>query len=310
MSPESTILDSLEQAIDAGAHRRDPRSARLVHLLARAGATTLYDELTTARRVGLHRRIGEVLETEPEIDASSLAHHWSEAAGAGGSAPAKATRYARDAGRSSDLRSRLRRGGPRLRAGPGIRDDSGSWEARCELCLALGRALLASGDLDQAIRGIRGRRGDRRRTRRRELFAQAAMGIAAPWSFGIVDDARVEVLEAALDRLPDEDSAIRARVLYPTRSPPRVRHVPTAGSAASRCSTRLEQWRATSATFGRSLGSQRGKHAVRRRSRSWPPTRRSSTSHAPGVTMRLSRTLCSRACGACSPSATSPPPTR
>src|SRR4030042_394602 len=61
---------------------------------------TLYEELTTTRRVRLHRRIGEVLEglygAHPEPHVAELAHHFFEAAPRGD--VAQAIHYARRAG--------------------------------------------------------------------------------------------------------------------------------------------------------------------------------------------------------------------
>lgn len=82
-APEDTVLEHLESAIGArlvdevsGAHGRMTFSHALVR-------STLLEELSTTRRVRLHRQIGEALERRGDATAAELAHHFSEAAAAG-----------------------------------------------------------------------------------------------------------------------------------------------------------------------------------------------------------------------------------
>ncbi|MDP6823011.1 MAG: AAA family ATPase [Dehalococcoidia bacterium] len=94
------ILPALEEALRAGIIERNVRelaSYQFTHSMIR---DTLYDELTTPERVGLHRLAGEAIETihgahlDPHL--SGLAHHFLEAAQAGN--PDRAVHYAERAG--------------------------------------------------------------------------------------------------------------------------------------------------------------------------------------------------------------------
>ncbi len=80
---EDTVLAHVELAIAArlvdevsGTHGRMSFSHALVR-------STLLDELSTTRRVRLHRQIGEALERRGDATAAELAHHFSEAASTG-----------------------------------------------------------------------------------------------------------------------------------------------------------------------------------------------------------------------------------
>lgn len=81
--PEDKILDHVESAI--GARLVDevsgaPGRMTFSHALVRS---TLLEELSTTRRVRLHREIGEALERGGDASAAELAHHFAEAAAAG-----------------------------------------------------------------------------------------------------------------------------------------------------------------------------------------------------------------------------------
>ncbi len=80
---EDAVLAHVELAIAArlvdevsGTHGRMSFSHALVR-------STLLDELSTTRRVRLHRQIGEALERRGDASAAELAHHFSEAASTG-----------------------------------------------------------------------------------------------------------------------------------------------------------------------------------------------------------------------------------
>lgn len=70
-------LDALDEAIAAGILAEAAGGARFAHALIRE---TLYQRLTSSRRMRLHRRIGEALEARPGADPAALAHHFAEAA--------------------------------------------------------------------------------------------------------------------------------------------------------------------------------------------------------------------------------------
>src|SRR5262249_38633854 len=97
---EDEILDALDQAVAAALVSETPGTAdrfAFSHALVR---TTLYEELTSARRARLHRKVGEALEEltggNPDARIDELAHHWLAATQV--SDQAKAIGYARQAG--------------------------------------------------------------------------------------------------------------------------------------------------------------------------------------------------------------------
>jgi len=84
--PESDLLDALEEAIRAQLITESPRISgrfEFVHALIRE---TLYGELSSPRRVRLHRRVAETIERSAGTGTrplSELAFHFSQAASAG-----------------------------------------------------------------------------------------------------------------------------------------------------------------------------------------------------------------------------------
>jgi tetratricopeptide (TPR) repeat protein len=97
---EDGLLDAVDEAIDArliGEVPGSPQRFTFMHALIRE---TLYGELTSSRRVRLHRRIGEAIEqlarTKPGPPLADLAYHFAQAAPAG--AADKAIDYATRAG--------------------------------------------------------------------------------------------------------------------------------------------------------------------------------------------------------------------
>ena len=194
---------------------------RFAHALVRA---TLYDELTGARRVALHRRVAEAIEAlhHRALDdhLPALAYHWARA-----SAPAadttRAVDYATRAGDRSlaqlahDEAVAYYRQALELL---GVTEGSASADAdgqRLPLLLALGEAERRAGDtahratLLEATR-LAARRGDA------DALAQAALansrGIYSS-IVGEVDHERVAAFEAALAAAGTGDTPIRARLL-------------------------------------------------------------------------------------------------
>lgn len=101
--PEAELLDSLDEALEAHIVEEIPQPGRLQfsHSLVRE---TLYEELSTTRRLRLHRQVGEQLETlhrhDRQVRLPELAHHFAEAAPAGASETA--IDYAERAGARAD----------------------------------------------------------------------------------------------------------------------------------------------------------------------------------------------------------------
>ena len=176
---ESGLLDGLDEAVSAGLlTEAGPGEYAFAHALVRQ---TIYERHGVARRMRLHRRLGEALEARPDADAhvEALAHHFALAAPDGQAT--KAATYALAAGRkaaagvayedAAALTSRPSR--TELTPAPPAR-------LRGELLLALAAARWRSGDMDKAREACRlaaelaDQRGDA------EQLARAALGFAGP----------------------------------------------------------------------------------------------------------------------------------
>ena len=209
---EDDVLDVLDAAsATALVEERADRSGgySFVHALI---PHALEQALPAARRARLHERIAEALEHEPALPVADLARHW--AAVGSEQAHAKALRYVADAGRMAleqlapdealDWFQRAIELGATVTVDPGEHRElliglgmaqlqAGRPEFRDTL-LGAARAARAAGDGDRLVRaGLANNRG---------YFSSA----------GVVDEDRVEMLEAALDYAPPDDPC-RARLL-------------------------------------------------------------------------------------------------
>ncbi len=214
------LLEALEEAVAARVLNEVPRVVgqySFSHALMRE---TLYEELTTTRRVRLHRQIGEVLEAlhsdnlEPHLP--ELAYHFSEGAQAGD--VDKAIDYARRAGeRATSLlayEEAATHYGTALQALE-VKDKPDEAQ-HCELLLALGEARMSAGDTT-AGREIFQRATDiARKIGAPEQLAQATLGYGSGFlivEMGRVDEFLVGLCEEALQALGEGDNALRARLL-------------------------------------------------------------------------------------------------
>jgi AAA ATPase domain len=213
---EDQLLDILDGALIARVVSDlpdGPGRLRFAHVLIR---DTLYDGLTSARRVRLHRLAVVALEAlhgaEPGPHLAELAYH-----SVAGTDRDKGLRYAWRAGdRAMALlayEEAARLYGMALEAVElAERLDE---EARCELLLAVGEAEVRAGKTVSAKSAFLDAAGiARRRGLRREL-ARAAAGYGGRWMWGrpAGDDQLVPLLEEGLTALVDEDVDLRARLL-------------------------------------------------------------------------------------------------
>jgi len=215
-STEPQLLDALDEAIASqlisertqeGAGRYD-----FTHALIRQ---TLYGELSTPRRVLLHRQIGEALEglyapnVEPHL--AELAHHFYQAA-PGGDAE-KAIDYAKRAGDRAlalvaweEAAAHYERVLQALELLP-ARDERLQVTVLC----SLGNALGAVGD-NVGYRDAFARAADvARGIPDGDAFARAALGFSSPFNDGFEPEV-VAILEEALVLLAPGDSPLRAMV--------------------------------------------------------------------------------------------------
>ena len=214
-----TVLDGLEEAHAASliVELDRPGHYRFAHALVR---DAIYGRLSGARRARLHRQVGEAMESFPGDDSTrlaALAHHFAEAASAGGAAKAAdyallAAEHAVASSQAENAVATLERG---LRALEVDRDADKS--RRVAILLALSWAYFFSGANEVGI-DVAMRAAEEARTGGTvEQFAEAAQ-LQSMGGYGHGG----KVVEEALDRLGDRRPDLRALLLAglaTTRSP-------------------------------------------------------------------------------------------
>ena len=216
--PRARLLAALAEAATervvtgvAGA----PDRRRFTHGLVR---DALYEELSTRRRIELHGRVGEAIETleHDRLDArlAQLAHHFFESALDRNRE--KALHYTLAAARHAAAVLAWEEAAALYRRALELleRPSGGSGPCLAETLVALGETLARAGDIAAAREAFRRAADEARRVGAREVFAQAALGVggAAP-VLGVADVEIVRLLEEARTSLPAGDGVVRARVL-------------------------------------------------------------------------------------------------
>ena len=214
------LFDALDEATQFGLIREAPGAPgryAFAHALVRA---SLYEELTTNRRVRMHWRIGEVLETRyaSKLDEhlDELAFHFGEGALAGDAA--KAAAFASRAGSRAlaDLAFESAAGHFERAIGSLELVDDASAAERCDLLLAWADALTLSGD-DRKRQAVFDAAAIARETGDVARLAQAALVLVklegANSRVGNVDTELVDLLEEAIAALGPAPSCDRARLL-------------------------------------------------------------------------------------------------
>jgi predicted ATPase len=206
---EEPILEMLDEAVAARVVEELPQVTgryQFTHALIRE---TLYDELTTARRLRIHRRIGEAMEglyaghLEPHL--AQLAYHFGEAAQGNGAD--KAITYAVWAGERSvallAYEEAVRFYQMALQALE--LGEPADQSQRCTLLLALGGAQRKAGELPQAMETLQHAAAIARRLGLAELLAQAAVDLEqVTWLAGLSAEPALRLLEGALQGLGGE----------------------------------------------------------------------------------------------------------
>jgi DNA-binding SARP family transcriptional activator len=193
-----------------------PGRLRFAHALIRE---TLYDQLTTPRRVQLHRRAGEALEAlyaaDPEPHLAELAYHFFEAAPGGDRD--KAVGYTTRAGERAVALLAYEEGARFYELALQALDlgQSADVRARCELLLGLGDALAKAGSMVEARDAFLDASSLARRSGLTEQLARAALGYGGRYRLARagLDTELVPLLEEALEGLDEEESVLRVRVL-------------------------------------------------------------------------------------------------
>jgi DNA-binding SARP family transcriptional activator len=208
------LLEALDEAMSQrlvggvpGARGR----LRFEHALIRE---TLYDDLSAARRLQLHRRAGEALEAlyadrlEPRL--SELAHHFCAAAPAG--VEQKALDYARRAGDRAVSLLAYEDAVRHYELALTLAEDP---RVRCELLVALGEAQARAGDTPASKRSFREAAQLAQHAGLAEELARAALGYGGRliWEPARDDEEWLPLLERALAGLGPADSPLRVRLL-------------------------------------------------------------------------------------------------
>jgi hypothetical protein len=176
----------------------------------------VYDELTPALRARLHAAVAAVLreslEAGGDATAAEAAHHALAAARCGAD-PRPAWDLSLEAAQeAAELQAHAEAAAHYAGALEAL--DLGAEVApavRLETSLALAAALFAAGDIDAARERFRNVAAAGRRSGAVDIHARAALGFSEFQPYGVIDDPAIGLLEEALDLLPPDDSALRAR---------------------------------------------------------------------------------------------------
>ena len=208
------LLEALEEAVGArviAEKQGTTEEYTFTHALIRE---TLYDELSTARRVRLHRQIGEVLEAiHVEANLAQLAYHFCEAAPGGD--VEKAVDYARKAGEHAVALYAWEEAAVQFeRALQALDTQSPVDETlKCDLLMAIGDSRYGAGDAAESQSFYQRAAEVATNLSDGERLASAALGYARPLSIGMVNQDIVTMVRDALGAMPEEDSALRSRLL-------------------------------------------------------------------------------------------------
>lgn len=209
---EAELLEPLEEARRAALITEQRGSdRRFVHALIQEA---IYEEMPSPLRIELHQRAGEALAAFASADRGELlslvAHHFGEAVTAVGLRAVDAALRAADHAErrlafaeAAHLRERA------LAALDQV--DPHDRGRRCDILLALARALLGARDFDKACEVARRTAALAREIGRADALAESAIVLS---DHVVVDGAElVAMLEEALARFDDSDTALRARAL-------------------------------------------------------------------------------------------------
>ena len=214
---EDRLLSALDEAVTARLVVEVPGPAGRFHFAHALVRETLYDELSTARRVRMHRRVAQALEgavaTGAESPFAQLAHHWFEAASAGD--VDKVVEYSLQAGQSALAQLAYEEAATNFERALQALDlsDEADDATRCELLLLLGDAQDRMAEVTASQATFERAAVVARGLDDTDLFVRAALGRAGVLIPGAVDRVALALLQEADHRLGDNDSAAHVRVL-------------------------------------------------------------------------------------------------
>jgi DNA-binding SARP family transcriptional activator len=234
---DSALLDVLDETMAARVVAEVPDAPgylRFTHVLIR---DALYQDLTPARRLRLHRRTGEVLEAmyadRLESHLAELAHHFAKAAPLGD--VDKAVSYASRAGKRAAELLAFEEAARLYRLALSLTEAEDAVDRRrCELLVALGDVQARAGDMPAAKESFLHAAELADGIGSGELLARAALGYGGRflWTRATEDRRVVPLLEQAAQALEEEESPLRVRVLARLASA-RSQHAPEASNALS-----------------------------------------------------------------------------
>lgn len=208
-----SVLDGVDEALRAGVLVEvDAGVVEFAHALVRQ---TLYWGLSGARRVHLHRQVGEVLERSHwgSDQPALLAYHFGEAAPEGGAT--KAIDYTLAAADDALRRLAVEEAADLLRTGLGVLDRHGPADParHCELLVRLAEALHRTWEWKEARDVAEDAAREARALGAGEQLARAAIVRGMATSVGANDDIAVELCDEALVLLGDAHPELRASIL-------------------------------------------------------------------------------------------------
>ncbi|MFO0615924.1 MAG: AAA family ATPase [Polyangiaceae bacterium] len=185
-----------------------PDEIRFAHALV---CHTLYVTMPTAERLALHGRIVDALAA-PRL--SERTRHAVEAALLGPEHAARAIALSREAGQAARRTLAFEEAARHYRAGLALAERASTPPALvAEIKLALGEALTAVGDREEAERTLAEAATTADALGDAHLFARAALLRASMREYVARDLSKLALLESALEKLGAEESDLTARVL-------------------------------------------------------------------------------------------------
>jgi predicted ATPase len=212
------LLELLDEASAARVITEVPHVVEQYHFVHALIRETLYDEISIARRVRFHRRIGDVLEKiyANSIDShlTELAHHFFQAAPSGDAS--KAIDYSTRAAQRANSQLAYEEAAihyEHARMFIELQDEVDE-DRRCKMSLELGEAHKKAGNNAKAREAFLQAADIARKRKAPEQLALAALGVGTGMvASGRIDQVEVDILKEALSAFSEEDSALRARLL-------------------------------------------------------------------------------------------------
>lgn len=211
------LLSALEEAAGGRIVREEPGAVGrygFAHVLIRE---TIYGGLSSARRARMHARaasaLGERSPSQPGPHLVEIAHHLRSAGPLVD--PTQIIDSAARAGEWANSQLAYEEAAAQYEWAAGALATAGTDERRrCELLLALGEARWNAGDFALARDAFREAAELAERLGLGQELARAALGFGGRLGFELVvlNPLLISFLERALDRLGNEDSALRAQV--------------------------------------------------------------------------------------------------